>query len=241
MMQERQEKPETKNGTTKPHSTKWVPIPYVPSTKFITPLPLAATRRGGRPAIRGGPEAADQGVSVSQPNTPGGKSEPAGSMGPPPLPKKGTDQERGRNQESSGTSRANSVPTQPRRATSTGAGQRKLSGTFSKERAGFNRKNASPDRQAVMDTTAKNESMMASGPRSESKPYPGPADPTLSTRRRGSFETSRQSSMAGDAHPHSRYETSTRRSIPANFHNSSDIFGSQEQANTDKSKEAFRS
>jgi la-related protein 1 len=243
-IQERQEKPDTKNGATKPHSTKWVPVPYVPSTKFITPLPLAATRRGGRPAIRGGPEAADQGGSVSQPNTPSSKNEPAGSMGPPPVPKKTTDQERGRNQESSGASRANSVPTTPRRATSTGAaptGQRKFSGTFSKERAGLNRKNASPDRQAVMDTTSKNESMMASGPRSESKPYPGPADPTLSTRRRGSFETSRQSSIVGDAHSHPRYDASTRRSIPANFHNNSDVFGSQDQANTEKSKETFRS
>jgi la-related protein 1 len=242
--QERPEKPESKNGTTKLHSTKWVPIPYVPSTKFITPLPLAATRRGGRPAIRGGPEAADPGASASQPNTPGGKNETAGSMGPPPLPKKASDQERGRNQESSGASRANSVPTRSRRATSSGAAsteQRKFSGTFSKERAGLNnRTSASLDQQGHTDIHSRNESTMVSGPRSESKAYPGPTDPAVSTPRRGSLETSRQSNIAGEAHSHPRYEASTRRSIPANFYMNSDIFGSQDQGSAEKSKEAFR-
>jgi la-related protein 1 len=228
----------------KPHSTKWVPVPYVPSTKFITPLPLAATRRGGRPAIRGGPEAADAGTSASQPNTPSGRNESAGSMGPPPLPKKAADQERGRNQESSGASRANSVPTHSRRASSSGAasnGQRKFSGTFSKERAGLNnRTNISPDQQALTDISSKNESTVVSGTRSESKAYPAPIDPMVSSPRRGSLETSRQSGVAGEAHSHPRYEASTRRSIPANFHTNSDIFGSQDQGSTEKSKEAFR-
>ena len=245
MTQERPERPDNKNGTTKPHSTKWVPVPYVPSTKFITPLPLAATRRGGRPAIRGGPEVADQGVSASQPNTPGSKSELAGSMGPPPLPKKATDQERGRNQESSVASRSNSVPTQSRRAASSGAastGQRKFSGTFTNERAGLNnRKPASPDRQALADTSLKNESTLIRGPRSESKTYPASADPTESAPRRGSIETSRHSNIAGDAHSHPRYEASTRRSIPANLYTTSDIFGGQDQASAEKSKETFRS
>ena len=245
MTQERSEKSEGKNATTKPHSTKWVPVPYVPSTKFITPLPLAATRRGGRPAIRGGPEAADQGVSVSQPNTPGSKTDTAGSMGPPPLPKKATEQERGRNQESSGASRANSVPSQSRRAASSGpvpVGQRKFSGTFGKERTGLNNgKTASHEPQTVTDVSSKNESTTTNGPRSESKTYPVPADPTLSTPQRDSMETNRHTSVADDAHSHPRYDASTRRSIPANFYTNSDIFGSQDQGNTEKSKETFRS
>ena len=244
-VQERPEKPETKNGTAKPHSTKWVPVPYVPSTKFITPLPLAATRRGGRPAIRGGPEAADQGVSASQPNTPAGKGEPAASMGPPPLPKKAADQERGRNQESSGASRANSVPTQSRRATSSGpapTGQRKFSGTFSKERAGTNHgKNAPPDPQVVTDISSKNESTTVSGPPDDSKSYPAPTDPNLPTPGRRSVEAGRQSSISGDAQSHPRYDASTRRSIPANFYTNSDVFGGQDQAGAEKSKETFRS
>jgi la-related protein 1 len=242
--QDRPEKPESKNGMPKPHSTKWVPIPYVPSTKFITPLPPAATRRGGRPAIRGGPEVAEPGASASQPNTPSGKNDTAGSMGPPPVPKKASDQERGRNQESSGASRANSVPTQSRRATSTGSAsteQRAFSGTFGKEPAGLNnRTNASPEQQAPLDTLSKNEPTTASGQRSDSKAHSGPTAPAVSTPRRGSSETSRQPSTAGEAHSHPRYEASSRRSIPANFYTNSDIFGNQDQGSAEKSKEAFR-
>ena len=242
--QERSEKPESKNGAPQLPSTTWVPVPYVPTTKFITPLPLAATRRGGRPAIRGGPEAADQGLSTSQPNTPAGKTEPVGSMGPPPLPKKATDQERGRNQENSGASRANSVPTQSRRASSSGpasTGQRKFSETFGKERAGLSPgKNTSQVPKAVADLPLNNDSIMTGVSRGESKHYPAPADPTRSIPRRGSLETSRHTGVVGDVHSHPRYEPSSRRSIPPDFYKTSEVFGSQDQASTEKSKEPFQ-
>ena len=103
--QERNEKGEReKTPGSKPHGKeKWVPVPYVPSAVFNTPLPL--NRRGGRggrggarePNGRGGhtPHASIGGASNTEKSSTGTTGNPAtsaptstersrGDMGPPP-------------------------------------------------------------------------------------------------------------------------------------------------------------
>lgn len=92
---------------TKPANRKkeWTAMPFVPSVRFETQIPGAA-RRGGRPAnSRGGGRGgiAAHGERATE------KSEP-GSMGPPPLPKTVSDQDRGRKSNAARSSRASSVP-----------------------------------------------------------------------------------------------------------------------------------
>lgn len=92
--QERAEKGEKeKTPTGKPHGKeKWMPVPYVPTAVFNTPLPPA--RRGGRPA-RGGRENSNRGGNAAHGN--GGTDK--ASMAPPegPLvPAAANSNERGR-------------------------------------------------------------------------------------------------------------------------------------------------
>ena len=91
-----------KTPATKPHGKeKWVPVPYVPSAVFATPLPPG--RRGGRTVRGGGREGSGSGrgghavhtsisgtekppaVTTSTPGTPAGSGSdrPRGDMGPP--------------------------------------------------------------------------------------------------------------------------------------------------------------
>ena len=65
---------------------KWTPVPFVPTVKFETQMPGQA-RRGGKAATRG-----RGGIVQSERSE---KNEP-GSMGPPPLPKQVSEQDRGR-------------------------------------------------------------------------------------------------------------------------------------------------
>lgn len=92
----------------KPSSRKnqWTTLPFVPSVKFETQIPT--NRRGGRAGnARGGGRAASnaQGERNSE------KAEP-GSMGPPPLPKPTSEQDRGRKGHAARSNRASSVPTE---------------------------------------------------------------------------------------------------------------------------------
>lgn len=76
---ERVEKAEKeKTSTAKPHGKdKWVPVPYVPTAVFNTPLPQ--TRRGGRPA-RGGRDSSSRGGSAMH-GTNGAEKSSAGPTG----------------------------------------------------------------------------------------------------------------------------------------------------------------
>lgn len=92
---------------TKPSSRKkeWTAMPFVPSVRFETQIPGAA-RRGGRPAnSRGG----GRGAMTAHGERSTEKSE-VGSMGPPPLPKTASDQDRGRKSNAARSSRASSIP-----------------------------------------------------------------------------------------------------------------------------------
>lgn len=229
----------------KPHTKQWVPVPYVPSAKFITPLPLAATRRGGRPAIRGGPEETSRNGPVPQGTPTSSKNEVQGSMGPPPLPKQNGEQDRGRNQNESSTSRANSVPTQAKRATSASArsaAQRQSSATFSKEFTDADsKKHSSQEPRSSTDNSPKNESGLSGRSRGESNSYSKPAYLSDASFRRPGLETGVQQTSAGDAHSHPRYDPANRRSTPADFYTNSDVFGNHEQGITGRNKEQTRS
>ncbi|KAL4888075.1 hypothetical protein BDV59DRAFT_149560 [Aspergillus ambiguus] len=106
-----QDKPEKTERLEKSASTrgkeKWMPVPYVPTAVFNTPLPSAA-RRGGR-AARGGRETGRNGSH--------GSEKSAAGQG---ASKQTTPAERGRNDPS--TARANSLPAPSRRSNSADAG-----------------------------------------------------------------------------------------------------------------------
>lgn len=102
--QEKSEKGE-KSPVVRTHGKeKWMPVPYVPTAIFSTPLPSAG-RRGGR-AARGGRDGARSG-------THGAGSSPDKSSSPGSVPRQG---ERGRGEQNA--ARANSLPAQSRRSDS---------------------------------------------------------------------------------------------------------------------------
>ncbi|KAL5358275.1 hypothetical protein BJX96DRAFT_39234 [Aspergillus floccosus] len=109
-----QDKPEKAEKSEKSSSTrgkeKWMPVPYVPTAVFNTPLPSAA-RRGGR-AARGGRDTGRNGSHGSD-KSPAGQGAQAAAKQTAPA-------ERGRNEPS--TARANSLPAPSRRSNSVDAG-----------------------------------------------------------------------------------------------------------------------
>ncbi|RAH40188.1 La domain family [Aspergillus brunneoviolaceus CBS 621.78] len=111
---EEKKKPQEKSDKSpviRPHGKeKWMPVPYVPTAVFNTPLPSAA-RRGGRSA-RGGREGARNGTHGADKNASGQAGQ--GSA------KQTTSADRGRNDTNS--ARANSLPAQSRRSNSVDAG-----------------------------------------------------------------------------------------------------------------------
>ena len=128
--QDTNEKPEAKPTGTK-QQKKWTQVPFVPTAVFNTPLPPAAAKRGGRGSLRGGREGTGRGGHTGQGSISGDRNEVVGAMGPPPVPRH-ADQDRGRRPHPVQSGRANSVPTQERRATSATATQTefsKMSGT----------------------------------------------------------------------------------------------------------------
>ncbi|PGH27377.1 hypothetical protein AJ80_00855 [Polytolypa hystricis UAMH7299] len=107
------DKPETKDRPANARSgkEKWMPVPYVPSAVFNTPLPPAA-RRGGRPG-RGGREGGARGghASVSDRAASGTTAPASGS-------KQATTSDRGRNEARNGAE--SQASTQPKRSSSAG-------------------------------------------------------------------------------------------------------------------------
>lgn len=107
--QEKNEKGGEKSPVIRPHGKeKWMPVPYVPTAVFNTPLPSAG-RRGGR-AARGGRD----GGRTHGTGTPDKSNAVQGSAG-----KQGASADRGRSEQNA--ARANSLPAQSRRSNSTDA------------------------------------------------------------------------------------------------------------------------
>jgi la-related protein 1 len=226
---EGKDKSETKSSSSKPAPKIWVQLPYVPSAKFMTPLPPAAARRGAKPAIQGGRrEDTERGARAVNNGIESDKPGPTNTMGPPPRPRPGDDQDRGRDQEVAGSDRATSAPSQPRRAASASAvpaEQRKRLTLSSKDRNGNEYKTDASGNPPYSNEGSEDKSTRQSfGPRSESKSS-RPFQPSDQSSRRGSIETSRQSSIPGDAHSHPKYDASNRRSMPADFYGSPDNLG----------------
>jgi la-related protein 1 len=112
-----QDKGDSKSPGMKPNQ-KWVPVPYVPTAKFNTPLPPTMARRGGR-SIRGSRDGGSRGGHIPQ-GSMNEKTDKMRLMGPPPGPKQTPEQQRGRDQEAMNSNRAASAPTQGRRSASVG-------------------------------------------------------------------------------------------------------------------------
>jgi la-related protein 1 len=135
-----------KSPATRPHGKeKWMPVPYVPTAVFNTPLPSAG-RRGGR-AARGGRD--------------GGRSGAYGAGDQGPAGKQSASADRARNE--ANTARANSLPAQSRRSNSADAAK-----------SGDPRKNPPPaDRsrgvKGAEDAAAGKENVR---PQRDGKPFP---------------------------------------------------------------------
>ncbi|KAI9814420.1 MAG: hypothetical protein M1827_003276 [Pycnora praestabilis] len=112
--EEKGEKERSPASNTKSHGKeKWVPVPYTPTVVYNTPLPVGATRRGGR-AFRAG---RDSGRGLGHVGS--GSVNEDRAVGTPtgPTPSTGaTDNDRGRTEAYAG--RAHSLPPKPKRAAS---------------------------------------------------------------------------------------------------------------------------
>ena len=240
---DRAEKNDDKGVGAKQHSKQWIPVPYVPTAKFVTPLPPAAARRGGKLGNRGGRDGPNRGGHVVQSGVGVEKSEAAGSMGPPPLPKLAAEQERGRNKDSSTSSRATSAPTQPRRTASAGevpAEQRKSSGPFSKDRNGSDHKKTTGTEVYQSNDTQTNESSVSNRARGDSRSLAKPTYPAESPVRSGP-DSSRHASFSGDSHSHPKFNPATRRTMPSEFYKEPDAFGTRDRGDLSKESNFSRS
>ena len=242
--QDRPEEPEPKKNSAKPKYEKY---PYVPSAKFETDLPPAASRRSGRPAIRGGNHAESRAGTSGQGSGGGGgaaKNDAAsGSMGPPPLPNKSTDQDRGRRPATSTGSRASSVPTQVKREPSVNASsleQHKLPFTLGSQSGSdfHTQKTDTTDAAVATSRMLAEDFSNTRKPRSDSNSFEKftPVS-TDSSFQRGSSESNRPSGQAGETHAHPRNAVSSRKSIPADFYGSSDVFGAYDPPYGGRTKE----
>ncbi|KAE8349212.1 hypothetical protein BDV28DRAFT_66548 [Aspergillus coremiiformis] len=119
---------------------KWMPVPYVPTAVFATPLPSAA-RRGGR-APRAGRDSARNGTHGSA--AAADKATP-GQVAQGSATKQATPAERGRNEPNS--ARANSLPAPSRRSNSADPG------------LADSRKNQAADRNRGPKGTAENANL----------------------------------------------------------------------------------
>lgn len=109
------DKPEKSPAARSHGKEKWMPVPYVPTAVFNTPLPTAA-RRGGR-AARGG---RDNTRSGSHGATGAAADKAAAGQAAQGSAKQTPSAERGRNEQNS--ARANSLPAPSKRSNSTEAG-----------------------------------------------------------------------------------------------------------------------
>ena len=132
--QDRAEKVEKdSNQPPKPHGKeKWVPVPYVPSAVFNTPIPAA--RRGGRGAFRGGREGESRARNPVTPVNPLEKSTVAGASNMQVSAANGQDRHRA----PLTSNPSNSDTSKPKRASSAGPAtpreQRKAGGLLDSEK-----------------------------------------------------------------------------------------------------------
>lgn len=231
--QDRGDKGDSKSPGMKPNQ-KWVPVPYVPSAKFNTPLPPTLSRRGGRPS-RGSRESGRGGGHVPHGSI-SEKTEKMRSMGPPPIPKQASEQQRGRDQEPSTGSRATSAPTHGRRAASVGPSlndQRRSTQTAMNDRNSFeSRKQSSSEAQdtSFSPTSGNVESATSTKSRADSRPF---SRQSSSIQRTGTYDGLRQVSVESHAHPRN-HTGSERRSTYGDVERQSEVSGRRERGDPNK-------
>ncbi len=230
-----QEKGDSKSPGMKPNQ-KWVPVPYVPSAKFNTPLPTTVSRRGGRPA-RGSREGGNRGGHISQGSI-GEKTEKMRSMGPPPIPKQNLEQQRGREQETLSGSRATSAPTQGRRAASVGPSftdQGRSAQAAQSDRGTLeSKKRASSERQdtgVAALSAGKEEGARFNKPRADSRSFSRQS--SSSSYPAGTYDGARHVSGESHAHPRS-YAGTERRNTYAEIDRQSEVSGRREGRESNK-------
>jgi la-related protein 1 len=195
------EKPEAKPTSAK--QKKWTQVPFVPTAVFNTPLPPAAAKRGGRGSLRGGREGTSRGGHMNQNSMSGEKSEVAGLMGPPPLPRH-TDQDRGRRPQPTQGARATSVPTQERQATNAAGTQTELP-----KLSGGDMPQARP---VTVDEPA---SAKAQASRSSS----GPTEVSSKDILNGTAEATEPTLASENDHAHPLVDPVVRANIPPEWYN----------------------
>lgn len=232
--QEKVEKGDSKSPAMKANQ-KWVPVPYVPTAKFNTPLPSTVSRRGGRPA-RGSREGGMRGGHVSQGSV-NEKPEKMRPMGPPPVPKQAVEQQRGREQDSSPAGRATSAPTQGRRSASSGpvlADQRRsMQPTMSDRGQLETKKHAPNDSQATSAgplSGGNEEGMTPNRSRAESRSFSRQSSVSY---RMGMNESDRH--IPGESHAHPRgHAVSERRNAHSEAERHGETWGRRERGDYHK-------
>ena len=226
--QERDEKGEKeKTPASKPHGKeKWVPVPFVPSAVFNTPLPL--NRRGGRGGRGGGREPNGRGGHIAHGSIGGASSTEKSSIattGNPATPA-ATSTERSRGD--LGPPRSGSLTSRPKRAVSAGPSssrdqQRRVTDPALQgkdELSSAERKQSQESRQTSIETrwasTATQTDTINNGHQTISE---GPRRESYGSRRTFQNTNDRETSMQGSsqdhAHPRStpdrRHEGSMRQ------------------------------
>lgn len=205
-----QDKGDSKSPGMKPNQ-KWVPVPYVPTAKFNTPLPPTISRRGGRSA-RGSREGGHRGGHIPQGSI-NEKTEKMRSMGPPPVPKQTSEQQRGRDQEALTSSRATSAPTQGRRAASVGpafADQRRSTQTDLSDHSTFqsNKHTSGEPQDATAGALPAGNEEGATPVKSKPESRSISRQSSLSYRT-GTYDSARH--VSGESHAHPRSYAGTER------------------------------
>ena len=236
--QDKGDKGDSKSPGIKPNQ-KWVPVSYVPSAKFNTPLPPTISRRGGRPT-RGSRESGRGGVHVPHGSI-SDKTEKMRSMAPP-VPKQTSEQQRGRDQETSTGNRATSAPTQGRRAASVGPAlndQRRSTQIAMSDRNLFeSRKQMSSEAQNTSFSPISPGNVESAPPnksRADSRSFPRQS----SSQRMGTYDGFRH--VSGESHAHPRNYTGTeRRSTYGETERHSEVSGRRDRGEPNKDTSKVR-
>lgn len=229
-----QDKTESKSPGIKPNP-KWVSVAYVPTAVFSTPLPQTVSRRGGRLA-RGSREGGSRGGHISHGSV-SERTDKMRSMGPPPIPRHSTEQQRGRDQETLSSNRATSAPTPGRRAASVGPAfadhQRMAHAVVSDRGPSENKNQASSELQNTdvgAPSAGKEEETTADNSRAIPRYF---SRQTASSHRAGTHEGARHPPGESHAHPRSYAETE-RRNTYAELDRQGEAPGRRERRESNK-------
>lgn len=196
---------------------KWMPVPYVPTAVFNTPLPPVARRGSGRPTRGGGRDGTTRGRGHGANPSVSGEKPVTGPTNQTSAPKQRTPSERGR-QESSAT-QTEFFP-QGRRHTSADAAtsfdQRKASQPHQSGRFGNDMRFSKAPVDSQNGVPTRPDHSHASGSetlpkhRQDVRTFSKTQDPSTFSQK-GVDQSQRHGSFQGDYHGPSRFATSRER------------------------------